>query len=305
MRFRHERARARGWTLTLGIMITSTKSTHRLAVAAAAAASALALGVLLPSQQAHAATVHAAASDKPTIVLVHGAWADASSFAPQTAALQQAGYTVLVAPNPLRGIENDTTALVNFLNQRTSGPVVLVGHSYGGVVITGAALADPDVKALVYVDAYAPDDGESVQQLTSAQPGSLLAVPDPTSVFDFVVPYADAPLPEYDSFIKTDTFKAAFAASLPSAVTDVLAASQSPVTLGALATPFTGTPAWKTIPSWFFIGTADKVIPAAEQRVMAERAHGTTVEADAPHLSMLDKPGQVTKLITAAARSIH
>ena len=124
-------------------------------------------------------------------------------------------------------------------------------------------------------------------------------------MFDFVVPYVDAPQSEFDSYIKADQFKAIFAASLPAAATKVLAASQSPVTLGAMGTSFSGTPGWKTIPSWFFIGTADKVIPVDEQRYMAKRAGGTIVEANAPHLSMLDKPLLVTKLIIDAARSIH
>ncbi len=135
----------------------------------------------------------------------------------------------------------------------------------------------------MYVDAYAPDNGESVQQLTNERPGSLLNVPDASTVFDFVVPYTDAPQSEYDSYIKLDQFKTVFAASLPTVATKVLAAGQSPVTLGgAIGTPFAGTPAWKTIPSWFFIGTADQVIPVAEQRFMAQRAHGKTVEANAP-----------------------
>ncbi len=238
-------------------------------------------------------------------MLVHGAWADSSSFAPETAALQLAGYKVLLAPNPLRGIVNDTKVLKDFLAQKTSGPVVLVAHSYGGVVISGAATGNTNVKALVYVDAYAPDAGESAAGLSGAQPGSLLNVPDPSTVFDFVLPAPDAPQADWDAYIKTDKFKSIFAASLPNVETDVLGAGQSPVTLGALATPFSGEPAWKTIPSWFFIGTADQVIPAAEQRIMAARAHGVVLEGDAPHLSMLAKPLQVTKLIIDAAQSVH
>ncbi|UFS60600.1 alpha/beta fold hydrolase [Subtercola endophyticus] len=208
---------------------------------------------------------------------------------------------VLVAPNPLRGVVDDTKAVSDFIKQRTSGPVILVGHSYGGVVITGAAVNDPDVKALVYIDGYAPDNGESAQQLTNAQPGSLLNVADASTVFDFVLPDPNAPQTQYDSYIKTDKFKAIFAASVPTVVTNTLAAGQSPITLGALGTPFSGTPAWKTIPSWFFIGTADKLLPPAEQRIMAARAHGKVVEADSPHLAMIAKPLQVTSVIIDAA----
>ncbi|AYG05390.1 alpha/beta hydrolase [Gryllotalpicola protaetiae] len=239
---------------------------------------------------------------KPTIVLVHGAWADGSSFAPETAALQRDGYKVLVAPNPLRGVASDAAVLSAFLAQKTSGPVVLVGHSYGGAVISAAATGNANVKALVYIDAYAPDQGESTQDLTNAKPGSLLNV-DPTTVFDFVLPTPDAGQGDWDAYIKTDHFKAVFAASLPTATTDALAAAQSPVTLGALATPFAGTPAWKTIPSYFFIGTEDKLLPPAEQLFMANRAHGKITQGRAPHLAMLADPTQVTGVILDAARS--
>ena len=243
-------------------------------------------------------------SDKPTIVLVHGAWADGSSFAAVTAALQLDGYTVLLAPNPLRGVASDTKAVADFLAQATSGPVVLAAHSYGGVVITGAALTHPEVKALVYIDAYAPDNGESATSLTNERPGSLLNVTDPTTVFDFVLPAADASQGDYDSYIKRDRFHEIFADGLPAIESRVLGAGQSPATLGALGTPFTGTPAWKTIPSWFFVGTAAQVIPAAQQHHMAERAKGTVVEGKAPHLSMLAEPIKVSRLIIDAAKAI-
>lgn len=242
---------------------------------------------------------------KPTIVLVHGAWADSSSFAAVTASLQAEGYTVLSAPNPLRGVENDTKAVADFLAQATSGPVVLAAHSYGGVVISGAGAKHPDVKALVYIDAYAPDNGESATTLTNALPGSLLNVPDPTTVFDFVLPAPDAPQGDYDSYIKRDRFHEIFAETLPKSEADVLGAGQAAATLAALGTPFSGTPAWKTLPSWFFIGEVDRVLPAAQQRVMAKRAGGVVVEGHAPHLSMLAEPVKVTRLIIEAAESVN
>jgi pimeloyl-ACP methyl ester carboxylesterase len=123
-------------------------------------------------------------------------------------------------------------------------------------------------------------------------------------VFDFVLPAPDASQGDYDSYIKRDQFHEIFAASLPSVEANVLAAGQSPATLGALGTPFTGTPAWKTIPSWFFVGTADNVIPADQQRHMATRAGGTVVEGHAPHLSMLAEPLKVARLIVDAAKSV-
>ncbi|RFA10292.1 hypothetical protein B7R54_14545 [Subtercola boreus] len=242
---------------------------------------------------------------KPTIVLVHGAWADGSSFALVTAALQVEGYNVLVAPNPLRGLAGDTKAVADFLAQKTKGPVVLAAHSYGGMLITGAALTHSDVKALVYINAYAPNAGDSTQSLSNTLPGSLLNVPDPTTVFDFVLPAADASQGDYDSYIKVDQFHEIFAASLPSVEAKVLAAGQSPVTLAAIGTPFSGEPAWKTIPSWFFIGTGDNVLPPAQQHVMAKRAGGTVEEGKAPHLSMLAEPLHVTRTIVAAAKSVE
>lgn len=285
---------------------------RRIGASVLAAASLAALAVAVPVQAGFASSAtpwHGGpgqpAAPKPTIVLVHGAWADASSFAPETTSLQRAGYKVLVAPNPLRGVVNDTTVVQNFLAQKTTGPVVLVAHSYGGTVITGAAAGNPNVKALVYIDAYAPDNGESTQALTNAQPGSLLNVPDPSTVLDFVLPTPDASQADWDAYIKTDHFHAVFAASLPSATTDALAASQSPITLGALGTPFSGTPAWKTIPSFFFIGSQDKVLPPAEQLIMAKRAHGAVTEGRAPHLSMLADPSQVTNVILDAAKSVQ
>jgi pimeloyl-ACP methyl ester carboxylesterase len=154
-------------------------------------------------------------TDKPTIVLVHGAWADASSFSAVTADLQRRGFTVLLAPNPLCGVANDTKEAADFVAQATSGPVVLVGHSYGGVVITGAAASLPEVRALVYVDAFAPAPGESASSLTNELPGSLLNVPDPTAIFDFVLPSPDAPQGDYDSYIKRERFHEVFAAGIP------------------------------------------------------------------------------------------
>ncbi|MFF4963138.1 alpha/beta fold hydrolase [Streptomyces sp. NPDC001222] len=233
------------------------------------------------------------------VVLVHGAWADASSFAPVTSRLQQDGYTVLDAPNALRGLSADAASVAAFVNQATNGPVVLVGHSYGGAVITNAAAGISRVKALAYIDAYAPAQAETVAQLTSAKPGSLLAATDPTSVFNAVQDPSE-PQGDPDLYVKRDLFPKAFASNLPAEVGAELAASQAPVTGGALNEP-SGAAAWQTVPSWFFIGTKDQVIPPAEQQAMAERAHGTVVTAAADHLSMLEVPSTVTKVIEDAA----
>ncbi|WP_431218864.1 alpha/beta fold hydrolase [Leifsonia xyli] len=243
-------------------------------------------------------------SSKPTIVLVHGAWADSASFAAVTATLQLEGYSVLLAPNPLRGVEADTKAVRDFVSQATSGPILLAAHSYGGVLITGAASDLPQVKALVYIDAYVPDNGESATTLTNTLPGSLLNVPDPTTVFDFVLPAPDASQGDYDSYIKRDKFHEIFAETLPKTEASVLGAGQAATALAALGTPFTGTPAWKTLPSWYFVGKVDRVIPEAQQRAMAERAGSVVVDGHAPHLSMLAEPLKVSRLIADAAKSI-
>ncbi len=254
---------------------------------------------------------HAVAADqsgtKPTIVLVHGAWAGASSFDPVTALLQAQGYTVVNAPNPLRGVTDDIASVVSYVSTVHPEPVILVGHSYGGVVITGAASKLPNVKGLVYIDAYAPDTGESALQLTGMNPGSAV---NPAADFD-VVDYPGAPLvgdpaaPDHDTYVKADRFKALFAANVPTSITNMLAADQSPTALiSALGTPFTGTPAWKTLPSWYFVGTDDQVIPPATQRFMAQRAGSKVVEAKAPHLAMYGSPLKVAQLIVSAATSV-
>jgi pimeloyl-ACP methyl ester carboxylesterase len=235
----------------------------------------------------------------PTIVLVHGAWADGSSWQPVAERLQRRGYTVAVPPNPLRGLASDAATIAAFV-KTIPGPVVLAGHSYGGAVITNAATSTPNVKALVYINAFAPAEGETVLQLVAAMPGSLIGG-DPTKVFN-AVPYPGAPPGDMDLYIKPQLFPRAFANDLPRRLGAVLAASQRPGTLSSGSQP-SGPPAWSTIPSWYLVGTRDRVIPPAEQRVMAARARSHTVESAASHLSMLSRPEPVTRLIVRAARS--
>ncbi len=265
-------------------------------------------GLLIAGNQvssAHAATVrtvHAtAATDtsapKPTIVLVHGAWADSGSWNAVTALLQSAGYTVYAPPNPLRGLPYDSSYLADFLST-ISGPVVLVGHSYGGMVITNAATGNSNVKALVYDDAYIPAATDTLLGLTSAEPGSCLAV---SNVFN-LVPYPGAPSGDADLYVKQSVFPGCFANSLPAAEASVLAATQRPLAASTLNEP-SGTPAWKTIPSWAIIGTADHVIPLAEQLNMAHNASAHVTEINAPHLSMISDPGAVAAVIIRAARA--
>ncbi len=207
------------------------------------------------------------AQTKPTVVLVHGAWADSASWS---------GVAI-------------------------TGPIVLVGHSYGGAIVTDAATGNANVKALVYLDAFAPDEGENVLQLAGAT--SALANPDPTKVFSFV-PNTLPPTAGTDLYVLQSLFPSTFANDLPAREGAVLAATQRPVTFGALNEVST-TPAWKTIPSWYEIGTIDKVIPPSQQLTMAQRAGAHITMIKTSHLPMISQPKAVENLIeTAAAATI-
>jgi len=238
---------------------------------------------------------------KPTIVLVHGAWADASSWNAVASELQGQGFTVLAPPNLLRRAAIDAPYVASFVAQRTSGPVVLVGHSYGGFVITNAGTGGGDVRALVYVDAFAPEEGETAFQILGGS-GSALDVPDPTTVLD-IVGYPDAPDGDADAFLKPDTVHTAFAQDLPEADRWLIVAGQRPITLAANTTP-SGPAAWKTLPSWAVVGTEDRVIPPDTQRHMASRAGATISEVAGSHVSMVSHPEAAIEAILAAASSI-
>ncbi|UDY35082.1 alpha/beta fold hydrolase [Dermatobacter hominis] len=237
----------------------------------------------------------------PTIVLVHGAWADGSSWNPVSVELQSRGFEVLTPPNLLHGVAGDAAYIASFLEQRTSGPVVLVGHSYGGVVITNAGTGGGDVKALVYVNAFIPDVGETVFDILGGS-GSALDVPDPTAVLD-LAGYPGAPEGDVEAFLKPSTVHEAFAQDLSEADRLLIVASQRPIALGANIGP-TETAAWQSIPSWAVVGTADRVIPADTQRRMAERAGSTVTEVDASHVSMVSHPQVAVDAIVAAAESV-
>ena len=275
----------------------------RRIIAAAVLALAGLLLATIPGSSVRAAAhpTRAAVTEapRPTIVLVHGAWADSGSWNAVTALLQAAGYTVDAPPNPLRGLSYDSSYLADFLST-ISGPVVLVGHSYGGMVITNAATGNSTVKALVYDDAYIPAARDTLLGLTSAEPGSCLAVSSAT-VFNFV-PYPAAPSGDADLYVKQSVFPGCFANGLPAAEASVLAATQRPLAASTLTEP-SGTPAWKTIPSWAILGTADHVIPLAEQLNMARDAGAHVTEINAPHLSMISDPGAVAAVIIRAARA--
>lgn len=246
----------------------------------------------LSASTAGAATA-ASTATKPTIVLEHGAWADGSSWSGVVTRLQAAGYTVDVPPNPLRGPQVDVPYLQSYLKTLT-GPIVLVGHSYGGFVTTDAATGDPNVKALVYVDAYMPATGETITSINEQFPGSGLV---PTALS--FVPSAGGVL---DAYIKPSLFGTIMTNGLPAKQAAELAATQRPIAAAALAEPSTS-PAWDTIPSWDVIGTRDHAIPVAAQEFMAKRAHAKVTKINAPHLSMIANPTKVTAVIESVARN--
>ena len=268
---------------------------HIAALASAAVAAGLAVTAGMASSAHASAGTTTVSKPKPSIVLVHGAWADSSSWDAVVSQLQHEGYTVYVPPNPLLGISYDSAFIRDFLNT-ISGPIILVGHSYGGAVITNAATGDTQVKALVYVDAFAPAQGQTIGQLVSAQPGSCVLPPANTTA----QPYPGAPAGAVDVYIKQDVFPSCMANGLPASEAAMLAATQRPLTSLALTQP-SGVPAWETIPSWAVIGTADHAIPPAELLAMARQAHARiTIIPGAPHLSMISNPGTVTEVILAA-----
>jgi len=238
---------------------------------------------------------------QPTIVLVHGAWADGSSWDSVTQELQAQGFPVLVPPNLLHGVATDAAYISAFITQRTTGPVVLVGHSYGGFVITNATLTD-DVKALVFVDAFIPDEGEFVFQLLGGS-GSALDVPDPTTVLD-LIGYPGSPEGDLEAFLKPETVHAAFAQDLSEKDRLLIAARQRPISLSANTAP-SAAPSWKGRPVWAVIGTDDLVIPPAVLRSMAERAGATITEVAASHVSMVSHPEVTLAAILAAVDAIE
>jgi pimeloyl-ACP methyl ester carboxylesterase len=237
----------------------------------------------------------------PTIVLVHGAWADGSSWNVVASELQRQGFTVFVPPNLLRGVATDAPYIASFLAQRTNGPLVLAAHSYGGFVITNAATGGGDVRALVYVDAFAPDEGETVFQILGGS-GSALDVPDPTTILDLAA-YPGAPQGDVEAFLKPDTVHQSFAQDLPVADRWLIAANQRPITLSANTTP-SAAPAWRTLPSWAVIGSQDRIIPPDTQRHMAERAGATIKDAAASHVSMVSHPQVTIDAILAAVAAV-
>jgi pimeloyl-ACP methyl ester carboxylesterase len=271
-----------------------SRFTWRRALALLVAVAALAL--VAPGAQA------APKPAKPTVVLVHGAFADASGWSGVIDRLERRGYPVIAPANPLRGVSADADYLRAFL-ATIDGPIVLVGHSYGGVAITNAATGN-NVKALVYIAAFAPDEGDSVQSLGTLGTGGELG-PTTLDLRPYPTP-PGFPFPSLEGSIKLNVFRHIFAADLPRKQARTMALSQRPAALAALAEP-SGPPAWKTIPSWYLIPTRDHAIGTDVLRAMAARIHPRKIidAKGASHVVMISRPKLTTNLIVRAARSVH
>jgi pimeloyl-ACP methyl ester carboxylesterase len=230
---------------------------------------------------------------KPTVVLVHGAFAESSSWNGVLTELIAKGYPVVAAANPLRGVKSDADFVASVLKD-IRGPIVLVGHSYGGAVISNAVNGNKNVKALVYVAAFAPDAGETAGELSGRFPGGTLG-----SSLARPVALADG---GKDFYIQQDRFRAQFAADVPDVDAKLMAGTQRPITEAAI-NEASGTPAWRTTPSWFIYGDLDLNIPVAAQSFMAQRAGSRkTVEIKgASHVVMVSHPSAVASLIEQAA----
>jgi pimeloyl-ACP methyl ester carboxylesterase len=237
------------------------------------------------------------ANTAPTIVLVHGAWADATGFDAEIRALRDGGYSVVGFGNPLRDLAGDSAYLAEFLGT-LSGPIVLVGHSYGGNVISMAAIGNDQVKALVYLNGWMCDEGETQQQLLEQFEGSLVG----PSIRP--VPFTNPDGSEgTDLYLAQEAFREAFAADVDPETAAVMAVAQRPYAVAAFAATPSAPPAWKTLPCWYLLGTEDKAIPPELQRFMAERANATIVEVPASHVSFVSQPEAATQLILQAVEA--
>lgn len=239
-------------------------------------------------------------TDTPTIVLIHGAFADSSSWAGVITEIQNAGLIVIAPPNPLRGIAADSAYLTSVIEQ-IAGPVLLVGHSYGGALITQIGANLPNVVGLVYVAAFAPSDGETMLAIIGRFPDVAMGASLRPRRF---APAATGE-PGTEFLIDTAGFHAAFCADLPDAQAKAMAVSQRPAAVEAFATPMTGVPAWTSLPCWTVISTADNAIHPEAQRFMARRAAATVTEIAASHCVALSHAAETARVICDAAFSVR
>ena len=288
---------------------STTARTKLVTVAAALLLVLAAVWALRPSASSAAVTPAAATgastgarSPKPTVVLVHGAFADSSGWDATVAQLTDDGYPVIAASDPLRGLTSDAD-YVRAMLRTIDGPIVLVGHSYGGAVITNAARGVPNVKALVYVGAFVPDAGESIATAAdpAKYPGSLLG---PDTITARPAPDPSAPAgQDTDLYISLQAFRAVFAGDVSPQRADVMARTQRPLSAAANFQP-SGEPAWKTVPSWDLVTLDDRAIAPAGQWFMATRAGAHVSTVSSAHDVMVSHPGAVTRIVESAARTV-
>jgi pimeloyl-ACP methyl ester carboxylesterase len=223
---------------------------------------------------------------KPSIVLVHGAFADATGWQKVIPLLEKDGYSVTAVQNPLKSIADDVATTKRVIESQV-GDVVLVGHSYGGAIITGAGANNPKVKALVYVAAFAPDAGETIGALIAQFPATALGA---------------ALVPDSAGFLYIDRakFHEIFAKDVSEGESAIMAATQKPVA-GASFGETQTVAAWKTVPSWYVISTQDHAINPDSERFMAKRMKANTTEIDASHVSFISQPAKIVKIIEEAA----
>lgn len=284
-----------GRRLTRRKLLGSMAATGALLGAGVVFQSPALMALQAEAQQGETMNTPASDSADITIVLVHGGFADASSWTDIIDRLQRDGHKTLAPANPLRGLVNDATYVSNVV-RTIKGPVLLVGHSYGGLVITNVGAMVENAVGLVYVAAMAPDEGETMLDVAADYPK--------TPLFDAIRPASIAPSEaETDLILDPELYRAAFAADLPQKQTRVFAATQRPFVGAALSTP-SGPAAWKTLPSWYAVATADQAIHPDQQRFYARRMGATTIEVDASHSIAVSRPGKITDLIRSALASI-
>ncbi|MER6567848.1 alpha/beta hydrolase [Streptomyces sp. NPDC001093] len=269
-------------------VLSSLRRTLPLRFATAGCAAALCATTTTPALAGDAG----ASGGKPTIVLVHGAFADSSSWNGVIERLERRGYTVMAPANPLRGLYSDSAYIASVLKS-IRGPIVLVGHSYGGAVISTAAAGNPEVKSLVYISAQMPDVGESGMSLAARFPSAIATAT--TSV-----PYRTGEAGGADLYLKRDKVHPVFAACLPMSQANLLGVTQRP----AATTAFSQTAkvaAWKNIPSWALVSRQDRTINPDQERFEARRAKSHTVEINSCHVSLIARPDAVADLILQGA----
>ena len=241
---------------------------------------------------------HSAPQPGPTVVLVHGAFADAGSWAPVTERLVAAGVPVMAIVNPLRGIKTDAAYVASAITQ-IPGPVLAVGHSYGGAVITNAVPQTRNVVGLVYVAAFAPDEGETLADIVGRSHDSVVL----TATLEKQFPIGEGPQTAAELIIDPAQFREVFTADLPQLESDVYGLSQRPIAASAFGDR-TGHPAWKDLPSWAAVGTADKAAGTDVVRSMAQRAGARIIEIEGSHVIMISQPDAVTEVILTALKTV-